>query len=162
MVAKGFFFDPETKVEPTKSQSGTFFSTLEEAGVIQSADQESMPIEKEGEMSVLKTQFLILEFGSYKDDYSLHIEPCHDKKNLDSPYKVELAVVEALKLLRPATGDIRIDVYLPKEEWKKKIISLVVRGAMKSWYFNQVEFEASVPSAVFDAVQHVIMHGKEK
>lgn len=157
---KPFFFDPEpattTSPRPTVG-SGLFFDALKNAGVVQDADA-AMPVKADGEMKEKATRYLIIEYGIYQNDYSLHLTPCDERKNLDTPTKVELAVVAALQVIKPLVPDqMRIDVYLPREDWKMKVVSVVIRGAATSWNFNPKAFEEGAVLPLFDAVQKVIL-----
>lgn len=156
-----FFFDPEPATTQTPREtvgSSSFFDALKGAGIIQSPDSDALPFETEGKMEELKTEYLIFAYGTYKDDYSIHIEPCHPKKNLSTPVKVELAIVEALKLIRPHVSDsMRIDVFLPRSEWERKVISIVLRGGAKAFGFRKDVFEEETPQQIFMKVQEVIL-----
>jgi len=162
-----FFFDPEQKKEttlkpPFEVEPGSFFDVLQKAGVVKSADgDEKIGVESEGQMTRLETPYLIIEFGTYKEDYSIHVEPCHIKKNLASTYQVEEAVSRMMKLLAVAIPQtLQVDIYLPREDWKRKVISMVLRKAAAVWNFDQKSIEEKVLPEMFKQVQEVILNGK--
>jgi hypothetical protein len=156
-----FFFDPEPGVidRPGVTEgSSTFFNALKDAGIVQDASEDPTQITIEGSMKEKESQIVHIEFGTCKDDYSLHITPIHDKRNLDTKYKVELAIVEAIKLIVPTLPpSFHVDVYKPRDDWQMKVISIVIRKAARAWNFEKLEFERTVIPAIVTAVEKVIM-----
>lgn len=151
MTKQKFFFEEDTSVSG-QEESGitwdehadTFFNVLEGAGV--TADKDSLApkgVETERyKTTSKKTQLLELEYGIIKEDYVIHITPCHPHRNLTQ----RTALAEAVKACVFALNDIvpfdlKVRLHLPQDNWEIKAISFVIEGGADAWNLNRETLE---------------------
>lgn len=163
-----FFFEPDTQAGhdsglTTEEHADTFFSTLVDAGIIKDSaddDFETKTAEAQAFMRRLESSLLQLDFGTYQDNYAIHITPIHPKKNLSTDLLVKRALKELVLVMNeyvPYT--CQVNLFLPRSEWKMKVISAVVVGGATAWNFDQTKFDDEAAPKIFKAVEKVIQQG---
>lgn len=163
-MAKKFFFEPDQEEEKKneaikESEASFFFDALKESGIISEGGKEAGPdhIEAEAQMKEKKSRTLLLEYGVYQKNYAVHVTSTHPRKNLSERNKTKLALKELVVIMNeyvPPT--LRVDLYLPHEDWTLKVISAVVIDGSKTWNFDIAKFESDGIPRIFDAVDQVI------
>ena len=160
-----FFFEADAGTEDftltPQEHADTFFNTLQSAGIIQESPVEDLTakkVEPEGVMKKLESKILSIEYGTYQDNYSVHLTPVHPTKNLKDDESVKKALKELVVTLNeyvPQT--LRVDIFMPRPDWKMKVISAVVIDGAKTWNFNLKSLEEEGIPKIFAAVEKVIM-----
>ena len=159
-----FFFDegPSAGKQPG-AQVETFFSTLKETGVIREPLEETLeakPTEVLAAMSKLESNIVSVEYGTYQDNYAIHITPINPKRNLATDDDVKRALLSIVTIMNEYVPyNIRVDLHLPKSEWKMKVISAVVVGGASAWNFDHATFSEKAIPRIKSAVESVILGG---
>lgn len=141
MTKPKFFFEPDESSEDsgltTPEQANTFFDTLREAGIIKENPADDMEVKQvsvTGTRDKLETRVVLVEYGIYNNDYSIHITPTHSVKNLASDSEVRQLLMKVIPVVNeyvPTT--LQVDLFLPRTDWKMKVISLVIKGGASAW-----------------------------
>lgn len=162
-----FFFEPDTETSESgitnEEHADTFFNTLKEAGIIHEQIPESMEAQQaqaQAAMSKVETRLLQVEFGTYLDNYAVHITPTHPQRNLSD----ELAVKKALKELVLILNDyvpytLQVQLHLPQSDWKMKVLSAVVVGGASAWNFDTDKLEKEGIPRLIAAIESIIQGG---
>jgi hypothetical protein len=160
-----FFFEADNQSEEysltSQEHADTFFNTLQSAGIIQTAPLEDLGAKKaepEGEMKRMENKLLCIEYGTYQENYAIHISPVHAQRN----FKDDLAVKRALKELvlvlnEHVPHEVQVKLFLPQPDWKMKVISSVVVDGAKTWNFNYKKLEEEGIPKLFQAIEKVIL-----
>lgn len=160
-----FFFEPD---ETEKPQNDSFFSALEAVGVIQThanSDQVQNFLaggEQEAEslasMKRLDSRVVSIEYGTYRDNYAIHVTPVHPQKNLATDAHVRLALKELVLIMNeyvPYT--LQVELFLPRDDWKMKVISAVVKNAAGAWNFDTEKFDTDAIPRIHTAIEAICM-----
>lgn len=162
-----FFFEPDLSTDDSglsnQENANTFFSALKDSGVIQEAPLEDLEMKRTevlASMKKMENKYLSIEFGVYQDNYAVHVTPVNSYKNLTNDVMVKRACTELATILNeyvPYT--LRVDLYLPRAEWKLKVISAVVLGGATAWNFDPGKLEAEGILKMFKAIEKIILGG---
>lgn len=170
-----FFFDEEKQKVVEPKPVGEFFTALQNIGLIHDAPlpffDEAKKAEAEvaagkgtlgtqirGQMKKMATGVLEIEYGTYDNDYSIHITPVHEKKNLRNDAHVEEALKAAILAIVPhVPQSVHVDIFPPRPDWKMKVISFVLRDGINAWNLDIKQLEEVAIPAMFKAVQEVIL-----
>lgn len=160
-----FFFEEDkqdqTQALPADEHASSFFSTLQAAGIIQEAvgeDLKEKKIEADASMNKMENKVLCVEYGTYQNTYAIHITPVHPQKNLKTDKEVEKAVWELVKIMKLyVPQSVHIDLFLPRKDWKMKVISAVIKDWEKDWAFDVNKLEGEGIPTLFKEVEKVIM-----
>lgn len=163
-----FFFEPDTQADndtkmTTEEHADTFFSTLVDAGFIQQnidASFEAKTAEALASMKRLESSILQVDFGTYQDNYAVHVTPVNPKRNLSTDLALKRALKEIVLIMNeyvPFT--CQVNLFLPRDEWKMKVISAVVVNGANAWNFDHSKFESEAAPKIFQAVEKVIQQG---
>lgn len=151
-----FFFEQEE--EDTKpSEDKEFFFMLKEAGIVQQPGDKPQDISADAVMKQVSTKLVAVEYGTYQDNYAVHVTPVHPRKNLDES-KVEDAIRQLILVMHeyvPQT--LQVKIYPPRADWQMKVISFVIEGGATAWNFDVAEFESSGIPKIQMAMEKVIM-----
>lgn len=176
MSGKKFFFEEDApKAEVKPSTGGGFFDALKQTGIVheqpanfdaaleraKNTEDKSgtMGVELEAEMKVIENQLVRIEYGVYQKNYAIHITPVNDKKNLRTDDQVKRAIEETAKILNSTVPyTMRVNIFMPRPDWKKKVISFVIENAASTWNFDQKKVESRIPD-IHQAIQLVITKG---
>jgi hypothetical protein len=160
-----FFFEPDEAQAP---QNDSFFDALESAGVIQTSVNSNQVQsflnggEQEAEslasMKRLDSRVLSVEYGTYRDNYAIHLTPIHPQKNLATDAHVRLALKELVLIMNeyvPYT--LQVELFMPRDDWKMKVISAVIKNAAGAWNFDSEKFDLEAIPRIHAAVEAVCM-----
>lgn len=179
-----FFFDgdddgsliPESMPKPTVGDAKSPFFTMGEAGLVEGVvpnffDAEvaardtnnkegTAAVEVQAQMKKMKTVYLEIDYGTYQNNYAVHITPVHEKKNIATEKQVQQVLHAAILALNEVVPyQVKVLIHPPRPEWKLKVISFVIEGATKAWNFDQAALEAKVIPKMFEEVQKIILKG---
>lgn len=171
-----FFFDDVVSAQVTEPKlSGEFLTALQNIGLIHDeplpffdeakkaeaevvAGEGTLGTQVRGQMKKMATGVLEIEYGTYDNDYSIHITPVHEKKNLRNDVHVEEALKAAILALVPhVPQSVHVDIFPPRPDWKMKVISFVLRDGINAWNLDIKQLEEVAIPAIFNAVQEVIL-----
>jgi hypothetical protein len=119
---------------------------------------ESKVAQAEAVMKKRESKVLLLEYGPYQKNYAIHLTPINPHRNLSTEASVKRACMDTVVVLNDyVPHTCRVDLFLPKTEWKMKVISAVVVGGADLWNFNTDQFEAEGIPRIFSAVEKIIL-----
>lgn len=160
-----FFFEADTTAEDSglnqKEHADTFFNTLKTAGVIQDSPEDSLEAKQaqaDASMKKLESKVLLIEYGTYQTHYAIHITPTHPVKNLSSEPMVKKALMEFVVILNEYVPyNLQVDLFLPREDWKMKVISAKVVDGTSAWNFNVALLESVGIPRIFNTIEKIIL-----
>jgi len=162
-----FFFESDPAAEkpwdnlPPPEHADTFFSTLQSAGIIQDAPMEDMEEKKvaaTASMKMVESKVLTLEYGTYQNNYAIHLTPIHPRKNLENDQDVKQAMYYLASILNEyVPHEVQVNLFLPRPDWKMKVVSAVVQNGATVWNFDRKRLEEEGIPRIFEAVEKVIM-----
>lgn len=160
-----FFFEPDD-TEVTTNDG--FFNALEAAGVIQThanSDQVQSFLaggergaEPVASMKRSESRLVSIEYGTYHDNYAIHVTPTHAHKNLATDTQARQALKELVLIMNeyvPYT--LQVELFLPRDDWKMKVISAVVKNAAAAWNFDAEKFDREAIPRIHAAVEAICM-----
>jgi hypothetical protein len=167
MIEKPKFFFESDETAPkeltltSQEHADTFFSTLQGAGIIQESPHEDMEEKKiaaDASMQKKESKVLVLEYGTYQDNYAIHLTPIHPRKNLENEQDVKQALYYLASILNEyVPHETQVNLFLPRADWKMKVISAVVQNGAHVWNFDKKRLEENGIPRIFEAVERVIM-----
>ena len=157
-----FFFEEDpaeivTGVTPTE-QADVFGATLEELGISGAPDsmEPMAALVKRVEMKSQKNNLVLLEYGIVDKDYVLHITPVHPKRNLTDMTKLRAAIDQVIiSLNKIIPFNIRVEIFLPRDDWEIKVLSFVVREGAQSWNLNPTELDTLIEGEILPTVADI-------
>lgn len=155
-----FFFEEDPELEET-IKSGVFFQELEKSGIIKTTegmDMNPLTPEPESKTKTERTATVEVEFGRVKDDYVLHVTPIHPRKNLKKRALLESAVKTCVvNLNKVVPPSLRVDIYLPQDDWEIKAISFIIRDGWTAWNLDRDKLEAETVPTLLTEVGAICM-----
>jgi len=160
-----FFFEadePNSEYSLTSEEhANTFFSTLQSAGIIQDSpleDFEEKKVAADAAMSKKESKVLLMEYGTYQDNYAVHVTPIHAKKNLETPQQIKQALYHLASILNEyVPHEVQVNLFLPRDDWQMKVVSAVVLNGANVWNFDKKRLEEEGIPRIFDAIEKVIL-----
>ena len=154
-----FFFDDEPDPQ-TVADNEEFFSTLVNQGTVVQAkiDLSEKQIDVQASMKKIGSQLVTVEFGVYQENYAIHITPIHPQRNIVNDPMLKKAlrrVVVVLNEFVPYT--LSVQLHLPREDWKMKVVSVVIAGGATAWNLDTDKLEVDCMPRILQAVEDVIM-----
>jgi hypothetical protein len=159
-----FFFeaDPAAKSPGLSWQehAETFFSTLQDTGVVKESnlDLSEKTAAIDGEMKTSSSKLVQIEYGTYQNNYAVHITPIHPARNLRSEDSVKQAVYVLAKTLNEHVPySSTVNLFLPRPDWKVKVISAVILEGAKTWNLDIKKLEREAIPKIMQEVEKVIL-----
>ena len=159
-----FFFEvekPGASTETSAESAGLFFSALKDVGIIKESDfsEESVKsAEVLGAMSRLETKLVSVEYGTYQNNYAVHVTPTHHQRNLSDDASVKRALKALVLIMNEYVPySVQVNLYLPRDDWKMKVISAVVTDGATAWNFDHHKFSLEAVPRIAAAVENVIL-----
>ena len=158
-----FFFeeDPEGGELTAKDQADIFghlMSEVELTSAIESMEPMGVELDGKIEMKTHSDNLITLEYGIVQDNYTLHITPIHQRRNLTSQNKLNEAIKSVILLMNQKVPfDLKVAIHLPQEDWEIKALSFVIEGGANAWNFNIPEFEELIIPEIFKSVSNICM-----
>ncbi len=160
-----FFFEPDEAQAP---QNDSFFNALESAGVIQTHSKAEQVqnflsggeqgAEPAASMKKYESRLVSIEHGTYQNNYAIHLTPIHPQKNLATDAHVKQALRELVLIMNehvPYT--LQVELFMPRDDWKMKVISAVIKNAAGAWNFDSEKFDREAIPRIHAAVEAVCM-----
>lgn len=160
-----FFFEEDPQPEgfslTPQEHTDTFFSILQSTGIIQDnplEDMEAKKAEADASMKKMESRVLVIEYGTYQDNYAVHLTPIHPQKNLKDDVMVKAALRELVVVLNEhVPHELNVKLFMPRSDWAMKVISAVVDRGAGNWNFNYNKLEEDGIPKIFQAVEKIIM-----
>lgn len=164
MTENNKFFFEDDNVAEKKEDSDIFFNTLKSIAEVKEGERsqlEESKITADAEMKKHKSGILELEYGRYINNYAIHLTPVHPKKNLATDSDVKIALKELVLIMNEfVPPSLRVDLFLPKNEWKLKVISAVIIDGANAWNFDIENFEKLAIPRIIKRIEQIILSGK--
>ena len=99
-----------------------------------------------------------MEYGPHEDHYAVHVIPTHPQRNLSNENMVKAALKELVVILNEyVPTSLQVDLFLPRDDWKMKVLTAKVRDGLKAWNFDVKKLEEEGVPRIFEAVEKVIL-----
>ena len=160
-----FFFesDPEDQDGGSftpEDQANIFGSIVSEIGL--KSDIDSMApmsaVPDKVEMKTKTDNLILLEYGIVQNNYTIHLTPIHQRRNLSDNNKLNDAIKTIVLLMNKMVPfDLKVSIHLPQEDWEIKALSFVIEGGADAWNFNVADFEETIIPEIFDKISKICM-----
>ena len=158
-----FFFEADpAATEPGlswKEHAETFFNVLRDTGVIQTSESmEQKGVTASASMQVKSSKVLQVEFGTYQDNYAVHVTPIHPVKNIRTDGQMKAALFLLVKILNDYVPyNLQVNIHMPRADWKIKVVSAVVQGGATSWNFDRERLEREGIDRIIREIDRVLL-----
>ena len=159
-----FFFETDSSSEEyalsSQEHADTFFSTLKSSGIIHDSPDnlDEQQVTADAQMQRMEGPVLHIEYGTYQENYAIHLTPVHPQRNIRDDAMVRQVLLETVPILNDyVPQSLRVDIHPPRTDWKLKVISFVINGAAKSWALNTAQLEAEGIPRIYKKVEELIM-----
>lgn len=141
-----------------KSEEKEFFFLLQEAGVVQQPGDKPQDVASDAKMQTVSSRLISVEYGTYQENYAIHLTPVHPVKNLSTEQKVYEAMRELVLIMNefvPQT--LQVKLHPPRADWQVKVISAVIENGATAWNFDIPKFELEAIPRIQAAIEKVVM-----
>lgn len=161
-----FFFeeDPQADAESSLTSaehSDMFFNTLKEVANVQEHQGNELEEKQFSSLAAMKkmeSKVLTMEYGTYEDNYAIHVTPIHPTVNLKTEKMVEAAMkAMVVEMNTYVPYDLQVNLWFPRPDWKLKVLSAVVEGGATAWNFDRQKLEDEGIPKIFKQIETLIL-----